>query len=387
VEVHNASDQPGNAQTQIARVLRDHRKLLSEGDAPEAPAYVRDQTPLKHKGELSTLELRNEYRRAPKLSILLSDSPFIACVRDGIDSQVFIYREDNQVWGKGDPSPVVRISDNAFVHTLADAEKKRLWPRAKPLAVDFAASPQEISLGESAELTVTVAGGIGPFEYQGSVPELILEATTQAVLRVAVRPTESRRYEVRVSDSLGEKQSAYADVLVLDGERTRPAKVVAPHARTREPVPPGDLSAEGPLAQALAEIWEKARKAKVNAVDRLVVKFYDAAATWKVHQAMATLKEAEVSCVLDAEMEGEGVRECAIRFDGSLAKANAVKAFLDPQLRSASEHRFEGTYTLVFPGGLAVGGEKAEGLGKNLSRYGSGEAYVEAHAAVRESAG
>ena len=106
IEVPNASDSPGNGQVHVARVLRENRKLLSDGDNPEAPTFVRDQTPLKLKGELSTLELRNEYRRAPKLSMLVSNSPLVACIRQGIDSEVFIYREGNQVWGKGDPAPV-----------------------------------------------------------------------------------------------------------------------------------------------------------------------------------------------------------------------------------------------------------------------------------------
>ena len=113
-------------------MLREHHKLLSDGDSPEAPSFVRDQTPLKQKGELSTLELRNEYRRAPKLSMLVSNGPLIACIRQGIDSEVFVYREGNQVWGKGDPAPVIRVTDDAFVHTMDDARKKHLWPGAAP---------------------------------------------------------------------------------------------------------------------------------------------------------------------------------------------------------------------------------------------------------------
>ena len=48
IEVPNASDTPGNGQLHVARVLREHHKLLSDGDSPEAPSFVRDQTPLKH---------------------------------------------------------------------------------------------------------------------------------------------------------------------------------------------------------------------------------------------------------------------------------------------------------------------------------------------------
>ena len=103
IEVPNASVNPGNGQDLVARVLREHHKLLGDGDTPEAPAFVRDQTPLKLKGELSTLDLRNEYRRAPKLSMLVTDAPLKACIRQGIDTEIFIYREGTQVWARAIP--------------------------------------------------------------------------------------------------------------------------------------------------------------------------------------------------------------------------------------------------------------------------------------------
>lgn len=33
---------------------------------------------------------------------------------------------------KGDPAPAIQVSDNAFLHTMADAKKRHLWPRAAP---------------------------------------------------------------------------------------------------------------------------------------------------------------------------------------------------------------------------------------------------------------
>ncbi|GAG37053.1 unnamed protein product, partial [marine sediment metagenome] len=129
IEVANASDSPGNGQVHIKRTLREQKKLLDAGDNPDAPTFVRDQTPLKVKGELSTQELRNEFRKAAKLSILLNDDPLIQCIRDGIDAEVFIYRKGELVWGKGDPSPSVELSANAFVHTLAKAKALGIWPR------------------------------------------------------------------------------------------------------------------------------------------------------------------------------------------------------------------------------------------------------------------
>lgn len=127
-----ASDSPGEGQNGVRKVLRDQKKLLQAGDNPDAPGFVRDQTPLKTTGEISTAALRTEYRRAPRLSILLSDEPLIKCVLQGIQDGMFIYRKGDQVWGKGDPNPSIEVSETAFIHTLPDAEKKGIWPRKVP---------------------------------------------------------------------------------------------------------------------------------------------------------------------------------------------------------------------------------------------------------------
>jgi hypothetical protein len=127
-----ATETPGEGQAGVRKALKDHKKLLQTGDNPDSPGFVRDQTPLKTSGEISTAALRTEYRRAPRLSILLSDEPMIRCVLDGIQEGTFVYRKGDQVWGKGDPNPSIDISETAFIHTLADAEEKGLWPRKAP---------------------------------------------------------------------------------------------------------------------------------------------------------------------------------------------------------------------------------------------------------------
>ena len=167
---------------------------------------------------------------------------------------------------------------------------------------------------------------------------------------------------------------------------TPPPKKPGPPFVPLKPIPPPklDLSAKGPLAQALTELWEKARKAKVDTIDKLAITFYDAAATWKVHQAMATLRDASVNCHFEADIKQEGVNTFQLEFDGRLDKANAVKSFLDPQLRTAADHEFKCIYTLVFSSPLFTTVDKTDAFTKNLTRYGSGEAYVEADAAPKE---
>jgi hypothetical protein len=379
IELANASDNPGNGQIQVIRILHEQKKLLSSGDAPDAATYVRDQTPLKTKGEITTLALRNEFRRAAKLSILVSDTPLYRCVREGIQANVFIYREGNQVWGPGDPEPSIQISDNAFIHTAADAREKKLWPRAQPLVVRLSPEPETIQPGAFATLRVTVTGGVEPYTYASSVGGLSSPPTAQAELEAKVSPGNSTTYAVEVIDSRGQRQSASATVLVSIDGRIAPV----PPPPVPPPTPP-ELAAKGPLLQALNELWEKARKAKHKRVQKLIVRLYDASATWKVHQSMATEKSAQVSCRFEVSIAADGIETFSVEFEGQVEKANAVKDFLDPQIRAARESDFQADYTLSFPAGLSLLGDAPETLAKNLTRFGGGEAYVEAHIAPPE---
>jgi hypothetical protein len=132
----------------------------------------------------------------------------------------------------------------------------------------------------------------------------------------------------------------------------------------------------GPLAQALADLWDKARKAKVASLDSLHVRLFEPGATWKVHQAMATLPEAVVTCHFEAGIEADGVEQFEMNFTGRVDKANSVKSFLDPQIRAANETRFESSYRLAFKEPLLLNDSTPENFAKRLTQYGGGEAYV-----------
>jgi len=70
--LHNTSDSPGAGQVQILRTLREQKKLRTRDDEPDAPAYIRDRTPLR-KGQMTTLALRDEFRKDPALPIMLGE--------------------------------------------------------------------------------------------------------------------------------------------------------------------------------------------------------------------------------------------------------------------------------------------------------------------------
>ncbi len=204
------------------------------------------------------------------------------------------------------------MSENAFVHTLADAGQRGLWPRQPKPEPEPEPEP---------------AGGPG--------------------------------------------QQSPGKGAVKGGAKPHPAP---------PPRPPAQISAEGPLRQALVELFEKARTSKIKAFARLGIKFFETKGAWNMHQTMATLRDAQVTCQFEATMTAEGVKTFSVGFTGDLTKANPVKQFLEAQLRSATEQDFTGFYDLRFAAPYPTSGDKAETLIATLTKYGGGEAFVEAEA-------
>ena len=130
IDMHSASDQPGAGQQQVVRALRDLRTLRLAEDEPDSPAYVRDRTPLK-KGQITTLALRDEFRRDPALPILIGDDIFIRGVRRGVEQGEYVYRRGELLFGPGDPSASVAIDEQSVVFTMAYARNTGIWPRPK----------------------------------------------------------------------------------------------------------------------------------------------------------------------------------------------------------------------------------------------------------------
>ncbi|MYK32720.1 MAG: DUF499 domain-containing protein, partial [Boseongicola sp. SB0670_bin_30] len=132
IDMHSASDQPGAGQRQIERALRDLRKLRLPEDEPDSPAYVRDRTPLK-KGEITTMVLRDEFRRDPALPILIGDDIFVRGVRRGIEQGEYVYRRGELLFGPGDPSANIVIDEQSVIFTMIYAKNAGIWPRTTPV--------------------------------------------------------------------------------------------------------------------------------------------------------------------------------------------------------------------------------------------------------------
>ena len=128
IDIHSASDQPGVGQRHIVRALSDLRKLRLQGDAPDAPNYVRDRTPLKQ-GQMTTLALRDEFRRNPALPMLIGDATFIRGIREGVERGDYVYQRGDLLFGPGDPAATVMIDEQAVVLTMDYAKNKGVWPR------------------------------------------------------------------------------------------------------------------------------------------------------------------------------------------------------------------------------------------------------------------
>ena len=158
IDTHSTSDRPGAGQQQVVRTLRGLNKLRLPEDEPDSPAYVRDRTPLK-KGQISTLSLRDEFRRDPALPILVGNDVFVRGIRRGIEQGEYVYQRGELLYGPGDPAAVVEIDEQSMILTMAYARNVGLWPRK---ADDVSSSAAGDAAGET--------GANGPGEKECSQP-------------------------------------------------------------------------------------------------------------------------------------------------------------------------------------------------------------------------
>lgn len=325
LEIHSASEKPGAGQQQVVRQLRDLRKLRTTEDQPDSPTYVRDRTPLK-KGQITTAQLRDEFRRDASLPMLIGDDVFIRGIRTGVDDGEYVYRRGDLVYGPGDPYTEIFIDEQSAVFTMAWAKEHGVWPRP---------TPEEPKVAAASSGAGAAASGVGSTIPSG---------------------------HGTVGDGQGVKAGGAPDT----------------------GAPAAQLHAEGVLREALTRIWEQARTKKIERLAALHIRMFDVGDGFKLLGVIGALKGPDQKIVaIQGAYETKGGSSLEIEFRGVPADAGPVKDFLDPQLRAAAEKKVEVRFVLSFEAGLELAGDAAEKLTAQLTRYSTGAAYVEATAEAK----
>lgn len=187
LDIHSASERPGAGQQQVVRALREFHKLRTSEDEPDAPAYVRDRTPLK-RGQITTAALREEFRRDAALPILVSEDIFIKGIRKGVEQGEYVYQRGDLLYGPGDPITTVTIDEQAVVFTMAYAKEHGKWPRPapQPSKTDVQTDPRKRGpdgddTGKTGgDRTTPKADGASSFTSEGLLKEALIRLWEQA---------------------------------------------------------------------------------------------------------------------------------------------------------------------------------------------------------------
>jgi hypothetical protein len=167
-----------------------------------------------------------------------------------------------------------------------------------------------------------------------------------------------------------------------DGGGTRVVEPVSP------PAPPSAdlLSAEGVLKEALARLWEKARGRKLDRLHIVRIRMFESTDAFKLLGVVGSVQGARKTVAIESDYETSDGGSLELRFSGPATDAQALKDFLEPQLRAAADKKLEATFELEFDGGLTMTGDAPERLADRLTRYAAGSAYVTATAETKAAA-
>ncbi len=320
IDVPSAAEEPGSGQKAVVRLLRELNKLRMEDDPPDSPAYIRERTPMR-KGQITTFELRAEFRKDPALPMLIGDDIFIKAIRQGVEQGDYVYRSGDLLYGKGDPQPQIRIDEQSLVFTMGYAKEKGIWPRPIPATTPEPSYPPTDG--------GTAAGGAADADA-GFVPA----GTDGATPSVAGLPPQPR--------------------------------------------PEPELKAEGVLREALTQLWEQARDRRIDALALLSLRLFDPSDGFRLMGAVNAVNGATKAVRLNGGYETNDRGTLHVEFEGPIADALPIKDFLDPQFRAAKDRAFDLAFDLDFADGLPLAGDAPEKLTERLARYSSGSAYVTA---------
>lgn len=327
IDIQNASERPGSGQLQVVRQLQSQNKVRDASDSPDSPSYIRDRTPLK-KGQMTTRDLRDEFRRDPSLSILLSDDVFRKAIRKGIEEGVYIYKRGDLLAGPGDPMPSINIDEETTIFTMDFAKTKGIWPRPAPTPP---AQPATAGGGASisSDPLPPIGGGSGVSE----------------------------------SGARGGFNDGGAG-----GTIAASAKV---------------FTAEGVLKEALRKVIEQAKTAKLAKVDRVAIRLFEYGDAFKLIPIASSIAGTKRSVTLEGGYTTDQDSEMMFEFKGEAQDASTIKDYLEPQFRAAKVTDLKASILFDFEGGLALDRDAADKFIEKLTRFASAAAYVEATAEVK----
>ncbi|NJC33139.1 hypothetical protein GGR88_000613 [Sphingomonas jejuensis] len=334
----STAEKPGAGQVQVVRQLSASNKLKSPEDAPDAPAYIRDRTPLKSKRQMTAAALREEFRRDPSLPIQIGDDPFKKIVRKGIEDGVFVYRREDLVAGQGEPMPSIVIDESSVIFTADYAKEHGIWPRPAP----------------------TTGGGVGSGGIEGG-------GTNSAD-----------------GGSQGGETTAGAHQTGAGGPATGdPGATTQRGAADAGGASPGTVFMhEGVLKEALNVVFQKARSAKAVSLASVTISPFDYADAFKLLPVAEGVPDATKHVEMEGDLATAAGGELSIRAEGTLTEMKGLREFVEPLLRAASEKRLEVVIRLDFASGLALDGDAPERIVDRLTRFGAAAAFVEASAKV-----
>lgn len=323
IDIQNASEKPGSGQTQVVRQLQAQAKLRTANDQPDSPSYIRDRTPLK-KGQMTAQDLRDEFRRDPALTILLSDDVLRKAIVNGIIEGTYVYRRGALVAGSGDPIPSIPIDAESVVFTMDFAKSSGIWPRqASHREAAALATPDPVVV--SPPLFVSGGGGAPSGFREGPMAQ----------------PTSEASDDVR--------------------------KFVA----------------EGVLREALRRVFEQVRSARIERIDTLAVRVFEYADAFRLIPVANAISGAKKTVEIGGEFYTTDDSNMKFEFSGTAKVAGLIKEYLEPQFRAAKESDMKSRIEFAFDGGMSVEETVAEAFIEKLTKFASATAFVEASAEAK----
>jgi hypothetical protein len=260
---------------------------------------------------------------------LVGDEVFLRGIRQGVDSGDYVYQSGDLIWAQGQPQATIKIDEQSFVYTASYARDQGIWPKPEPTPAPGEQEPEEPETpGPQGGQGETTGGTHTPGGGFGAGPQEGFTTSSTA-----------------------------------------------------------DMTAEGPLKEALNELWDKARSRKVNKVGRLYLKLFDPNDGFRVLGLAGGIPKAAKSARISGAYETSDGATLELSFEGPSEDAAPVKDFLEPQLRAAKEKDVEVAVTLTFSDGLDLSGREPDKITERLGKFGGGAAYVTATAAAADTRG